>query len=124
MLFRSGFTRSKARTVLGIAAAIEQGEWSFAELHDLNDDAAVASLSRFWGIGRWTAEMYLMFRLGRLDLWPTGDLGVRKGWALIHGLDAVPTAEDMEHVADHLRPYRSVAAWYCWVATREDTVFW
>ena len=84
----------------------------------------MASLSRFWGIGRWTAEMFLMFRFGRLDLWPTGDLGVRKGWALIHGLDAVPTPAEMENAADHLRPYRSVAAWYCWVATREDTVFW
>lgn len=119
-----GFTRSKARTVLGLAAALTSGDLDFAELRDLSDDEVVATLSRFWGIGRWTSEMFLIFRLGRCDVWPTGDLGVRKGWAAIHKLPQVPSPQEMERAADHLRPYRSVAAWYCWVATREDTVFW
>ena len=119
-----GFTRSKTRTCLGLAAAIQTGEVNLDDVRGLDDDAAVAYMSRLWGVGRWTSEMFLIFRLGRMDLWPTGDLGVRKGWAAIHDLPQVPSPDQMEHVADHLRPYRSVAAWYCWVATREDTVFW
>lgn len=119
-----GFTRSKTRTTLELASAITSGDIDLGAVAGMSDGEAVAYLSTLWGIGRWTAEMYLIFRVGRLDLWPTGDLGVRKGWAVIQGLDRVPTPAEMEDAADHLRPYRSVAAWYCWVATREDTVFW
>ncbi len=67
------------------------------------------------GIGRWTAEMFLMFQLRRLDVWPTGDLGVRKGFGLAWRIPE-PTAHELEALGDPLRPYRSVAAWYCWRA--------
>lgn len=119
-----GLTRSKTRTVLGVADAIATGVLDVDALRRMDDAAAIAELCTHWGIGRWTAQMFLIFRLGRSDLWPTGDLGVRKGWALIHGLAQTPTADELESAANHLRPYRSAAAWYCWVATREDTVFW
>lgn len=119
-----GLTRSKTRTVLGLAHAHVAGHLDIEALRRMDDSQAVAELCRFWGIGRWTAEMFLIFRLGRLDMWPTGDLGVRNGWAVIYGLESPPSAAELERAADHLSPYRSVAAWYCWVATREDTVFW
>ena len=76
----------------------------------------VAGVVLVRGIGRWTAEMFLMFQLGRLDVWPVGDLGVRKGYAVIHGRPAMPTAKELEGLGDPLRPYRSLAAWYCWRA--------
>jgi DNA-3-methyladenine glycosylase II len=80
-----------------------------------SDDEVVARLTAVRGIGRWTAEMFLIFQLRRLDVWPTGDLGVRKGYGLAHGI-AMPTPKELEALGDVYRPYRSVAAWYCWRA--------
>lgn len=119
-----GFTRAKARTVTEVAQAVITGDLDFSMLSKMSDDEAISYLTRFWGIGHWTSHMLMIFRLSRLDIWPTGDLGVRKGWAIIHHQSSVPTAQEMEHVADQLSPYRSVAAWYCWVATRENSLFW
>jgi len=67
------------------------------------------------GIGRWTAEMFLLFQLRRLDVWPTGDLGVRRGYGLAWGIP-MPSARELESLGDPYRPYRSVVAWYCWRA--------
>ncbi len=80
-----------------------------------SDDEVVTRLSTVRGIGRWTAEMFLMFQLRRLDVWPTGDLGVRKGYGLAWGIPT-PTAKQLEPLGDPYRPYRSVVAWYCWRA--------
>jgi DNA-3-methyladenine glycosylase II len=71
-------------------------------------------LSSQWGIGRWTAEMFLMFTLGRLDIWPVGDLAVRRGWQIAHGLKEMPNEKQMEPLGNPFAPYRSIAAWYCW----------
>jgi DNA-3-methyladenine glycosylase II len=81
---------------------------------DAPDDVVVAELSQIWGIGRWTAEMFMMFTLGRLDVWPVGDLAVRRGWQLAHGLTDMPTEKELDSLGVPFRPYRSVAAWYCW----------
>ncbi len=78
-----------------------------------SDEEVIARLSTVRGIGEWTAQMFLMFQLRRLDVWPTGDLGVRRGYGLAWGLP-MPTARQLGPLGDHLRPYRSVAAWYCW----------
>jgi DNA-3-methyladenine glycosylase II len=67
-------------------------------------------------VGRWTAEMFLLFDLRRPDVWPVDDFGVRKGWTLIHQLAAMPTPRELRTLGDSLRPYRSAAAWYCWRA--------
>ena len=80
-----------------------------------SDDEVVARLSTVRGIGKWTAEMVLMFQLRRLDVWPTGDLGVRKGFGLAWGIPT-PTARELEPLGEPYRPYRSVVAWYCWRA--------
>jgi DNA-3-methyladenine glycosylase II len=82
----------------------------------LPDDEVVRELTLVRGIGRWTAEMFLMFQLGRPDVWPVDDLGVRKGYSLIYGLSGMPLARDLEPLGERFRPYRSVVAWYCWRA--------
>jgi DNA-3-methyladenine glycosylase II len=80
-----------------------------------SDDEVFARLSTVRGIGRWTADMFLMFQLRRLDVWPTGDLGIRRGYGLAWQIPT-PTARELEPLGEPFRPYRSVAAWYCWRA--------
>lgn len=84
------------------------------EIGHLSDDEIVERLSSVRGIGRWTVEMYLIFTLGREDVWPIDDLGVRKGFAHIYGLEEMPKPKEIISMADHLKPFRSYAAWYCW----------
>ena len=80
-----------------------------------DDEELIAALSTVRGIGRWTAQMFLMFQLRRIDVWPTGDFGVRRGYGLAWEVP-MPTARQLEPLGDPYRPYRSVAAWYCWRA--------
>lgn len=81
-----------------------------------SDDEIVARLSTVRGIGRWTAEMFLLFQLRRPDVWPTGDLGVRKGFGLAWKIPT-PTPKELEVLGEPFRPHRSLVAWYCWRAT-------
>ena len=81
------------------------------------DDEIVRELTLVRGIGRWTAEMFLMFQLGRLDVWPVDDFGVRKGYGRIYALPEAPKPRALDALGEPFRPYRSVAAWYCWRAT-------
>lgn len=91
-----------------------------AEIDHLPDEDIITRLTQVRGVGQWTVEMYLMFTLGRPDVWPVDDLGVRKGWMLAYGLPEMPKPKAFKTVADHLRPFRTQAAWYCWRAV--DTV--
>ena len=112
-----GLSAAKARTILGLANAVTTGSLDLDALSRHGDDATIYdSLTSLWGIGPWTVHMFLIFHLGRLDVWPVGDLGVRKGWQVIHGGDGDPGPSIVQAAADHLMPYRSVAAWYCWRA--------
>lgn len=115
-----GLSGSKARTISDLAAHVVSGEVELDRVARLSDEKIVGELTAVWGIGRWTAEMFLIFQLGRLDVWPVGDYGVRKGYASVHRLADVPSARELEPLGDPYRPYRSVAAWYCWRAV--DTV--
>jgi DNA-3-methyladenine glycosylase II len=81
-----------------------------------SDEEVITRLTAVRGIGEWTAHMFLIFQLRRLDIWPTGDLGVRKGYGLAWGIPT-PTAKELQALGEELRPFRSVAAWYCWRAT-------
>ncbi len=78
------------------------------------DDEVVAMLTQARGVGPWTAHMFLLFDLHRLDVWPTGDYGVRVGYGRAYGLDEPPTPKELDALGERFRPYRSVAAWYCW----------
>ena len=112
----AGLSAAKTASVRDLASKTAGGELVLATLHRLTDDEIVARLSGVRGIGRWTAEMFLIFELRRLDVWPTGDLAVREGWRLAHGLDTPPTPAQLQVLGEPLRPVRSVAAWYCWQA--------
>lgn len=118
-LREAGLSNAKARTILEFSQAIVDG-FDIEGIDDLPDEQVLKELTQFWGIGRWTVEMFMMHKMSRMDIWPVGDLGVRKGWALIKNLKEVPTEKEMEHIADHLAPYRSVVAWHCWRATDAD----
>lgn len=109
-----GLSASKIKTIQGLANAHLTKEINLADLTDATNDEAVKMLSSQWGIGRWTAEMFLMFTLGRLDIWPVGDLAVRRGWQIAHGLKEMPNEKQMEPLGNPFAPYRSIAAWYCW----------
>jgi DNA-3-methyladenine glycosylase II len=112
----AGLSTNKALSLIDLAEAHRDGRIKPRLLKNLPDDEVVAELVSVRGIGRWTAEMFLMFHLGRLDVWPVGDLGVRNGLAKAWGLPASPTPKEMEPMGDRFRPYRSVVAWYCWAA--------
>jgi len=112
----AGLSRNKLAAILDLAEKATDGTVKLRGLSRLEDEVVVERLTRIRGIGRWTAEMFLMFNLHRPDVWPVGDLGVRNGWARIHGLVEPLDARAMESVADRLRPWRSAAAWYCWRA--------
>jgi DNA-3-methyladenine glycosylase II len=112
-----GLSGSKAVSVQDLAAKVLDGTVVLDPpgLRAESDAEVVARLTAVRGIGKWTAEMFLMFQLGRLDVWPTGDLGVRKGFGLAWEIPT-PTAKQLEPLGDPFRPYRSVVAWYCWRA--------
>ena len=112
----AGLSRAKTASIRDLAAHAASGRLAVTTLTRLADEEVVARLVAVRGIGRWTAEMFLLFELRRLDVWPTGDLAVREGWRLAHGLDAPPTPAQLELLGEPLRPVRSVAAWYCWQA--------
>jgi len=82
-----------------------------------SDEEIIARLSTVRGIGKWSAEMFLLFQLRRLDVWPTGDLGVRKGYGLAWAIPT-PTTKQLDVLGEPYRPYRSVVAWYCWRAAQ------
>ena len=88
----------------------------FRSLHTLSEEEIFETLVPLFGIGRWTVEMFLMFQLGRLDIWPVGDLGVRRGWEKIHRLSDEITPKELQKKGERFTPFRSHVAWYCWRA--------
>lgn len=122
----AGLSAAKTASIRDLAAKVLDGSVRLdAKFNKLPDDEIVARLSTVRGIGRWTAEMYLLFDLLRPDVWPTGDLGVRNGWAIAHGRRGdPPTPKELEILGDGYRPYRSAAAWYCWRAVSLTGTEW
>ena len=112
----AGLSAAKTRAVLELSAAVDDGRVDLDRLSSLPEDDIEAVLVTLPGIGPWTAEMFCIFRLGRLDVWPVTDLGVRRGWSIAHGLDELPKPAELRELGEPLRPWRSVAAWYCWRA--------
>jgi DNA-3-methyladenine glycosylase II len=113
----AGLSGNKTASLQDLSSKVLDGTVVLGQagLRAESDDEVVARLSTVRGIGKWTAEMFLMFQLRRLDVWPTGDLGVRKGFGLAWGIPT-PTAKQLDPLGDPYRPYRSVVAWYCWRA--------
>ena len=112
----AGLSAAKLRAIRDLAEKATSGEVELDDLEQRSDDEVIERLTLVRGIGVWTAQMYLMFRLRRPDVWPTGDLGVRAGFAKMHGLEEMPSARDLGPLGDAYRPWRSAAAWYCYRA--------
>ena len=113
----AGLSRSKTRALKDLAAKTLDGTIpSGRALAKMSDDEIIERLTTVRGIGRWTVEMLLLFDLGRLNVWPTTDYGVRKGFAKTFGKRKLPTPKELLRHGEKFRPYRSVAAWYFWRA--------
>jgi DNA-3-methyladenine glycosylase II len=117
----AGLSATKARTIRELAQHVHAGTVSLDRIGRLSDDQVVEHLVAVRGIGRWTAEMFLISTLARPDVWPVGDFGVRAGFAAGWDLAAVPTPAELLVLGDPFRPYRSTVAWYCWRAADERT---
>jgi len=110
----AGLSRPKAAHVLDLARKALEGSVPLDVLEHLPDEEVITALSAVKGIGRWSAQMILLFRLNRPDVWPTGDLGIVRGLERLHNLRKTPSLARMEKMGELWRPYRSVAAWYLW----------
>jgi len=118
----AGLSRAKLAAIKDLAAKTIDGTVpSGRALLRMSDDEIVARLTTVRGIGRWTVEMLLLFDLGRPDVWPVDDYGVRKGFAKTFGKRKLPTPKQLMKHGEKWRPYRSVAAWYFWRAVDEST---
>lgn len=110
-----GLSQAKALAIKDLAAKCLDGTVPSAkELHALPDDEVVERVTQVRGIGRWTVEMMLMFRMGRLDVFPIDDFGIRKGFSMLRGLKTQVTPKALLPLGDDWRPYRTVASWYLW----------
>jgi DNA-3-methyladenine glycosylase II len=112
----AGLSAAKFASLRDLSAKVLDGTVVLGGSSRMSDGAIITGLVTVRGIGRWTAEMYLIFELRRLDVWPVDDLGVRQGYGLAWSLDPPPTARQLEPLGDRFRPYRSVVARYCWEA--------
>ena len=112
-----GLSANKVASLRDLATKVLDGTVILTprRLARVSDEEVIARLSTVRGIGTWTAEMFLIFQLRRLDVWPTGDLGVRRGYGLAWKVP-MPSARELEPLGEPFRPYRSVVAWYCWRA--------
>jgi DNA-3-methyladenine glycosylase II len=115
-LRRCGFSRQKAGYGRGLAGAVASGSLDFARLDAAGDDEVLAALVALKGIGRWSAEIYLIFALGRADIWPAADLGLQFGVAAELGLAARLAEAELRGLGERWRPWRSVAACLFWQA--------
>lgn len=109
-----GLSGGKTASIRDLAARISDGRLPLDELPGLGDSEAISKLTAVRGIGVWTAEMYLIFGLGRTDVLPVGDLGLRDGVRVLYELDALPNKALLTELGEPWRPYRSIATWYFW----------
>ncbi len=111
-----GLSRPKARYIQDLAQKVIDEEVTFSTLDTLSNDEIVAELTRVKGIGTWTVHMFLMFCMARLDVLPTGDLGIKNGIAKLYAIDHVPSEHEVKMIAqkNNWHPYESIASWYIW----------
>jgi DNA-3-methyladenine glycosylase II len=112
----AGVSGPKEAAITDLARKVADGTVPLGDVDSLTDDELVARLVQVRGIGRWTAEMFLIFQLRRLDVWPVDDYGVRKGWTLAHRKRDMVTPKALQAEGEQFRPFRTIAAWYCWRA--------
>lgn len=115
-LRKVGLSRQKQAAVRDLCRHVCTGALPLdtPDLHALTDEELIERLSAVRGVGRWSGQMFLMFHLGRTDVWPSTDLGIQKGFAKLQGAQALPKPRALEAAGDRYRPFRSIAAWYLW----------
>jgi DNA-3-methyladenine glycosylase II len=109
-----GLSRQKRAYLLDLAKHFDSGEIPTRRLARMSDEEVIESLTRVKGVGRWTAEMFLIFVLNRPDVWPVDDLGLREAARAAFNLPARPTAKELTALGERFRPYRTLATWYLW----------
>jgi DNA-3-methyladenine glycosylase II len=112
-----GLTGAKVRTLSELTVAALSGEINFRRFANMSDEEIIQELVPLFGIGRWTVEMFLIFHLGRLDVWPVDDLAVRRGWDNLHGNSEPIKPKELQGLGEQFAGMRSVVAWYCWRAS-------
>jgi 3-methyladenine DNA glycosylase/8-oxoguanine DNA glycosylase len=112
----AGLSRQKISYLRDLAERAESGDIPLETIHELDDEAVIDALTRIRGVGRWTAQMFLMFRLGRLDVLPELDLGVRKAIQIAYRTRGLPTTERVHRIGKCWAPYRTIASWYLWAS--------
>jgi len=110
----AGISRSKLLALKDLAQKSHDGSLNFKALPALDDEAIIDHLTRVRGIGRWTAQMFLMFTLGRLDVFPSADLGIQKAVQQLYGYKKLPAPRTMNRHGNRWKPYRTLASWYLW----------
>jgi len=110
----AGLSRAKAAYLHDLSARVLDGRLHLDRFEEMDDEAVIAELTAVKGIGRWTAEMFLIFRLQRPDVLPVGDIGIVNAMMRAYGLRKPPAPARMQRIAEPWRPYRSVACWYLW----------
>ncbi len=113
-LRKLGLSASKTRAVLGVAEEVFKGELSFESLGQMSDEEISVRISKMYGFGPWSAHMFLLFSLGRLNVWAPADLGVRKGFAKLYALEEMPSIREMHSIGERYTPLASLATWYLW----------
>jgi DNA-3-methyladenine glycosylase II len=109
-----GCSATKIRAIQSLARSALEEQIPFATLDLLSNEEIFEHLTSQFGIGKWTVDIFLMFQLGREDIWPVGDLGVRRGWQLLHGLENEVTIQQLSEAGEQFLNLRSHVAWYCW----------
>jgi len=109
-----GLSRQKGAYLLDLSRKVQNGTVRLARIGRLTDDQIIDELCQINGIGRWTAQMFLIFALGREDVFPSDDFGVRMAITKLYGYDDVPSREQLAAIGERWSPFASVGAWYCW----------
>jgi len=110
----AGLSQQKVHYIIDLSTHVSEGRLKLSRLGRLSDDAVIEALVEIRGIGVWTAQMFLIFSLGRLDVFPHADLGVRTAIQKLYDLEDLPDRETSHRIAQPWRPYASIATWYCW----------
>jgi DNA-3-methyladenine glycosylase II len=111
-----GLSHAKTNYLRSLAEHVQTGELEISALTNMNDEEAIAALTAVKGIGTWSAHMFLMFTLGRPDILPVGDLGIRKAAQRAYGFDGLPTAPELEELGQRWKPHRTLASLYLWAS--------
>lgn len=114
-----GLSSMKIEYLKDLAKHVNEGKLNMRALSRMDDEDVISHLTQVKGIGRWTAEMFLIFSLGRQDIFPVGDLALRKGVQILFSLQEIPKQNEAEKLGQRWKPYRTIATWYLWKSLRQ-----